>query len=36
MKQKLNFFKEDYLVTRLVDRMGMRLEGPNLQNINKY
>ena len=30
---KTKFFKEDYLVTRLVDRMGMRLEGPNLQNI---
>ena len=31
------FFKEEYSVTRLVDRMGMRLDGPNLENIiNKY
>ena len=27
------FFKEEYSVTRLVDRMGMRLDGPNLENI---
>ena len=27
------FFEEVYSVTRLVDRMGMRLEGPNLENI---
>ena len=27
------FFKEEYSVTRLVDRMGMRLEGQNLKNI---
>ena len=27
------FFNETYSVTNLVDRMGMRLEGPNLKNI---
>ena len=27
------FFTETYSVTRLVDRMGMRLDGPNLENI---
>ena len=27
------FFNQSYRVTRLVDRMGMRLEGPNLENI---
>ena len=27
------FFNETYSVTRLVDRMGMRLDGPNLENI---
>ena len=27
------FFKEEYSVTRLVDRMGMRLDGPNLENV---
>jgi biotin-dependent carboxylase-like uncharacterized protein len=27
------FFKEKYSVTRLVDRMGMRLDGQNLKNI---
>ena len=27
------FFKEKYTVSRLVDRMGMRLDGPNLENI---
>ena len=27
------FFSEIYSVSRLVDRMGMRLEGPNLKNI---
>ena len=27
------FFNEIYSVTRLVDRMGMRLEGPSLENI---
>jgi UPF0271 protein len=26
------FFKEKYIVSRLVDRMGMRLDGPNLEN----
>ena len=27
------FFSEKYSVTRLTDRMGMRLDGPNLENI---
>ena len=27
------FFNKSYSVTRLVDRMGMRLDGPNLENI---
>ena len=26
------FFREKYTVSRLVDRMGMRLDGPNLEN----
>jgi UPF0271 protein len=30
---KNKFFKDDYLVTKLSDRMGMRLEGPKLDNI---
>ena len=30
------FFNKKFLVTRLVDRMGMRLEGPILKNISKY
>ena len=30
---KNKFFKEEYLVTNLSDRMGMRLEGPKLKNI---
>ena len=32
-KAKNKFFNEIYSVTKLVDRMGMRLEGPNLENI---
>ena len=27
------FFNEAYSVTRYVDRMGMRLDGPNLENV---
>ena len=27
------FLNEEYSVSRLVDRMGMRLDGPNLENI---
>jgi len=27
------FFKEDFLITNLVDRMGIRLTGPKLENI---
>ena len=30
---KNKFFKEEYLVTNLSDRMGMRLEGSKLENI---
>jgi len=30
---KNKFFKEEYQVTNLSDRMGMRLEGPKLENI---
>ena len=30
---KIKFLNEQYLVTRLLDRMGMRLDGPNLENI---
>ena len=32
-KAKNNFFNEEYQVTNLSDRMGMRLEGPKLENI---
>ena len=32
---KNKFFKEEFLVTNLSDRMGMRLEGPKLNNIVK-
>ena len=31
-ESKIFFFNEAYSVTRLVDRMGMRLEGPKLEN----
>ena len=31
-KAKDIFFKEEFFVTRLADRMGMRLDGPNLEN----
>jgi len=27
------FFKEDFLITNLVDRMGIRLKGPKLENL---
>ncbi|MDC0216339.1 allophanate hydrolase [Candidatus Pelagibacter sp.] len=30
---KKQFFEEDFFVTKLSDRMGMRLEGPKLENI---
>ena len=30
---KIKFLNEQYSVTRLLDRMGMRLDGPNLENI---
>ena len=29
-----NFFKKEFKVSKLSDRMGMRLEGPQLENIN--
>ena len=32
-KAKKKFFKEKYQVTNLSDRMGMRLEGPKLENV---
>jgi len=32
-ESKNKFFKEEFLVTNLSDRMGMRLEGPKLDNI---
>ena len=30
---KIDFFKEDFLITNLTDRMGMRLKGFGLENI---
>jgi len=30
---KNKFFNEDFLITNLVDRMGIRLKGPKLENI---
>ena len=32
-KAKRNFFLNDYKITNLTDRMGMRLEGPVIKNI---
>ena len=32
-KSKKDFFLKEYKVTRLTDRMGMRLEGEKLENI---
>jgi len=32
-ESKNKFFKEEYSVTKLSDRMGMRLDGPKLENI---
>ena len=32
-ESKNKFFNKEYLVTNLSDRMGMRLEGPKLENI---
>ena len=29
-----DFFKKEFRISRLSDRMGMRLEGPQLENIN--
>ena len=30
---KVKFFNKDYLITRLADRMGIRLKGPKLENL---
>ena len=30
---KKNFFKKEFVVSKLSDRMGMRLEGPKIENI---
>ena len=32
-KGKKTFFENDYIVSKLSDRMGMRLEGPKIENI---
>jgi antagonist of KipI len=32
-KSRENFFSKEYKVTKLTDRMGMRLEGEKLENI---
>ena len=32
-KSQEDFFLKEYKVTRLTDRMGMRLEGEKLENI---
>ncbi len=32
-KSREDFFSKEYIVTRLTDRMGMRLEGKKLENI---
>ena len=32
-KGKKTFFDNDYIVSKLSDRMGMRLEGPKIENI---
>ena len=32
-KGKDNFFKKEFTVSKLSDRMGMRLEGPKIENI---
>jgi len=35
-KSQEDFFSKEYKVTRLTDRMGMRLEGEKLENtVNK-
>ena len=30
---KNNFFEKEFIVSKLSDRMGMRLEGPKIENI---
>ena len=32
-KSKKDFFSKDFNVSKLTDRMGMRLEGPKIENI---
>ena len=32
-ESKQNFFEKEFTVSKLSDRMGMRLEGPNIENI---
>ena len=32
-ESKIDFFNKDYLITTQTDRMGMRLEGPKIENI---
>ena len=32
-KGKKNFFEKEFIVTKLTDRMGMRLEGPKIENV---
>ncbi len=33
MKEKKNFLEKEFTVSKLSDRMGMRLEGPEIENI---
>ncbi len=33
MKQKKKFFNDEFIISKLTDRMGMRLEGPKIKNI---
>ena len=32
-KSKYDFFSKEFLVTKLTDRMGMRIKGPKIENI---
>ena len=35
-KKSINdFFSKDFIVSKLTDRMGMRIEGPNIKNIKE-
>ena len=33
---KNNFFEKEFIVSKLSDRMGMRLEGPKIEKHGKY